>query len=263
MPLAPQKDRKERTTNRRVVADTQVADDFAGLAIENGLTPMAADLRTRLQAQKLQSQLTASAARNDELSDQVKALEAKNATLEANLKNSQATTSDGLSVYHVSEPQTQSEAMTQELNDYQELVNALDDKNVGLEKELSEYKSDPLEGRLERLQGQLEIYKKLITKDRSGPREILTLLSGTQMQKLVKSGLHRHNPTRAFVSETYFIYSQLVKERMEQKVRQDAKKPASAFGFDVADRKAYTTVPGELKEEDITWDADSDDGWAE
>lgn len=187
MPLAPQKDRKERTTNRRVVADTQVADDFAGLAIENGLTPMAADLRTRLQAQKLQSQLTASAARNDELSDQVKALEAKNATLEANLKNSQATTSDGLSVYHVSEPQTQSEAMTQELSDYQELVNALDDKNAGLEIELSEYKSNPLEGRVERLQGQVEIYKKLLTKDRSGPREILQFVERS-----------------AFVSETYY-----------------------------------------------------------
>lgn len=255
--------------NDCVVANTQVADEFAGLAAENGLTPMASDVRSRYQAQKLQSQLTASAARNGELMEQIKTLEATNATLEDTLRDSRATPSvvslPSILLACDTPAQSeamQSEAMTQELSDLSELVVSLDDKNAGLEQELSEYKSDPLKGRVERLQSQLEIYKKLVTKDRSGPREILDLLSGTQIQKLVKSGLHRHNPTRAFVSETYFIYSQIVKERMEQKVRQDSKKPNSHFGFDtvVDNRKAYTPVAGEKfpDESEITWDPESD-----
>ncbi|QDS75937.1 hypothetical protein FKW77_003127 [Venturia effusa] len=242
------------------VADTKVADDFAGLAIENGLTP--GDVRSRLQSQKLQSQLATSTARNNELGDQIKTLEAKNATLEDTVKVMQATISDRSSAYLVSEPQNQSEAMSQELSDAQELIELLDDKNADLEKELSERRSDPLEARVKRLQGQLELYKNLLTKDRSGPREILNLLSGTQMQKLVKSGLHRHNPTRAFVSETYFIYSELVKDRMERKVREDAKKPTSNFAFDVAAEhgKPYKPAAGEPDADGIIWDVDSDDG---
>ncbi|TID18534.1 hypothetical protein E2P81_ATG06449 [Venturia nashicola] len=240
------------------VSSTQVDDSFAGLAIENGLTPRVADLRHRYQTQKLQTQLTASATRNDELTEHIKALQTTNSSLEATIRDSEAITSHATSSHLISETSGLSDAITQELSDLSALVVDLDDKNVALEEALSEYQSNPVETRIQRLQGQLEIYKQLLTKDRSGPRETLNLLSGTQMQKLVKSGLHRHNPTRQFVSETYYIYSQIVKERMEKKVRQDASQQASSFGLDTAvdKAKAYTPVEGEQispKGSEITW----------
>lgn len=191
----------------------------------------------RSQTQKLQAQVT----RNDELTGEITAL--------------------------IPELPSQSEAMNQELCELSELVLTLEDKNTALEEMLSEYKSDPLENRVRRLQGQLETYKLLLTKDRSGPQEILNLLSGTQMQKLVLSGLHRHNPTRRFVSETYYMYSKIVRERMEQKVRQDAEKSAPNFGSDmIADKgKPYTPVAGEAvfpEESTIIWDSESESDWS-
>lgn len=234
--------------------------------MEDGLTPNVTELRHRYQTHKLQNQLTASARHNEELEVKIKTLQAANATLEANLKDSAATTSHAISSNLVSETTGQSDAMTQEVSNLSQLVISLDDKNTVLEEALSEYKSDPLEKRVQGLQGQLELYKQLLTKDRSGPRGILNLLSGTQMQKLVKSGLHRHNPTRQFVSETYYVYSQIVKERMEQKVGPDAKKAAIEFSFDRAadNGKPYTPATGEpffAEESKMAWDSGCKDNW--
>ncbi|KAE9972331.1 hypothetical protein EG327_009517 [Venturia inaequalis] len=229
--------KKNKELKLELGANTPAVDECAGLAIENGLIPRVTDLGNRFQTQKLQAQVT----RNDELPGEITAL--------------------------IPELPSQSEAMTQKLCELSELVLTLEDKNTALEEILSEYKSDPLENRVRRLQGQLETYKLLLTKDRSGPQEILNLLSGTQMQKLVLSGLHRHNPTRRFVSETYYMYSKIVRERMEQKVRQDAEKSAPNFGSDmVADKgKPYTPVAGEPvfpEESTIIWDSESESDWS-
>jgi hypothetical protein len=234
--------------------DAQIADDFAGLAIENGLTPMAKDMASRLEEQKLQSELAATAACNNELKDKVKSLEEKSAALEENLMEIQATSSKGPSTYITAKSCDRPEAQPEEVAQLKELVDLLDIQNASFKEELEDYKNDPLDGRVTRLQNQLEIYKKLLTSDRFAPGDSLRLLAGTQMQKLVKSGLHRHNPARSYVSETYYRYSEVVKDRMEQKVRQDAVKPASAFAFDTGIEKVgqpYVPLPGELE---ISWE---------
>lgn len=234
--------------------DAHIADDFAGLAIENRLTSMAKDMANRLEKQKLQSELAATAVRNNELKNEVKSLGEKNAALEENLEEIQATSSEGVPTHFIAKSPDHPKAPPEEVAQLNELVDLLDVQNASFKEELEGYKNDPLDGRVTRLQNQLEIYKKLLTSDRFAPGNSLHLLAGTQIQKLIKSGLHRHNPARSYVSETYYRYSEIVKDRMEQKVRRDAIKPSSAFAFDTGIEKfgqPYVPLPGELE---IFWE---------
>jgi chromosome segregation ATPase len=187
----------------------------------------------RDEEQQLQRELALSAANVTQLSNKIDLLEEKNAILEKSLQELQATSA--------TEPSTPEQ--TDEVANLKELVDMLDVQNAEFKQELDEYRKDPLDGRVSRLTNQLEIYKKLLTSDRFAPGNSVDSVAGTQMQKLISSGLHRHNPARAFVKETYKCYSEIVKERMELKVRVEAMKPSAEFAFD--------RMPGE---DEIVWD---------
>lgn len=221
---------------------------------QTGTNPLAKDFGSRVEEHNRHSQLAAANVRNDELSDKVKALEEKNATLEESLKEMQTTTS-GSSVKALGEASQKAEAVMQDVNSYQNLVVQLDHQNSEPTKRLEEYHTDALLDRVARLQGQVEIYKMILTSDRFGPGEILPSLDGTQMKQLVKSGLHRHNPARHYVSETYYRHSENVQERIKMKARKAAMKPIGIFAFNIAN-EGYLPVQSESNE--IIWNNDSE-----
>jgi hypothetical protein len=216
--------------------DAQLADDFAGLGLENRLkTPTAKDVGKRLEDHKLQAELAATAARNDELSDTVKSLEEENAALEENLKEIQANFVDGPSTYHIVKGPDFPEE-TEEVAHLKELVDLLDIQNAQISTELNTLKTDPLEHRFTLLQDQLKLYKVLLTQDRFEPGTWPAFLAKEQEEALDASGIHRHNPAERYVSSTYFNYSQAMQKKLAEKAAKMAVTPTSAMAFDAFDR---------------------------